>query len=209
MCVGIAIPVAMVVATVATGGVAAYGQYQEGQSKNKYYQYLADQNDAEAQAAEKTAEQQTTILQNEAAQKSKELQGDVRVVKGNQKAAMAAIGLTGVTADEILADTTNKAKLDEFNIRYNADIQSWAAKKVAAEKGQALRNQATLYRFAGKNAKQAAALNMTGTLLGTATSLLNMTSLFPSKDSNVTVGGKGGSTSIYQGRTVWSPSKIS
>lgn len=171
MCDPVTLTVTGVVLAAAAGGVAAYGQYQAGKSQDKYYKYLADQNEREAEAAQKTAEQQTTIAQNEAAQRAKELKGDVSRVKGAQRAAMAAMGIYGVTAEDILTDTTNRAKLDEANIRYNADISSWAAKKEAAEKGWALRNQSTLFRFAGKQARQAPAINMTSTLLGTASSI--------------------------------------
>lgn len=162
---------------VASGGLSAYGQYQAGQSQDKYYKYLADQNNLEAEAAQKTAEQQSTIAQNEAAQRSKELTGDIRTVKGNQKAAMAAMGIYGVTADEILSDTTNKAKLDMANIRYNADITSWAAKKEATEKGWALNNQAGLFRMSGTQAKTSSYINMGSTLLGTAASVAGIGAL--------------------------------
>lgn len=172
MCMAAALPIMAVVATAASGGIKAYGEYQQGKSQQKYYSYLAEQNEHEAEAAQKTAEQQTDIFQNEAAQRSKELQGDVRRAKGSQRAAMAAAGIYGVTADDIISDTINKAKLDAANIRYNADVQSWSANKEAVEKGWALRNQATLFRAAGKQARQTAAINMTSTLLGTASSVL-------------------------------------
>lgn len=158
----------------ATGGVAMYGQYQAGQSQDKYYKALADQNDKEAAMAQETADQQTTILQGEAAQKSKELKGDIRTVKGSQKAAMAAMGIYGVTADDIMADTTNKEKLDEANIRYNADVSSWSVKEGAKQKGWALTNQGSLYRMSGASAKTSSYINMTSTLLGTASSIALM-----------------------------------
>lgn len=164
---------------VAAGATKAYGQYQAGKAQDKYYRYLADQNDRQAEAEERTAEQKTSILQDQAAQRAKELKGDVSRVKGAQKAAMAAMGLSGVTEEDIMKDTANKAWLDEQNIRYNADISSWAIKKEAAERDIALRNQSTLYRFAGKQARQAAAINMASTLLGTASSIVGMK--FPSK----------------------------
>jgi hypothetical protein len=163
---------AAVTLTVASTGVSMYGQYQAGKTQQKYYNYLAEQNERAAEAAQRTAEQKTTIAQNEAAQRTKELKGDVARTIGAQKAAMAAMGLTGVSAEDILTDTANRAKIDEFNIRYGADIQSWAAKKGAAEEDIALRSQASLFRFAGKQARKAAAINMTSTLLGNASSLL-------------------------------------
>jgi len=158
----------------ATGGLAMYGQYQSGKSQDAYYKALADQNDKEAAMAKETADQQTSILQGEAAQKSKELQGDIRTVKGSQKAAMAAMGIYGVTADDIMADTTNKAKLDEANIRYNADVNSWSVKEQAKQKGWALTNQGSLYRMSGASARQSSYLNMGTTLLGTASSIALM-----------------------------------
>ena len=215
MCMAAALPIMSAVAMVAAGGVEAYGQYQAGKSQQKYYNYLADQNEREAEAAQKTAEQQTTIYQNEATLRSKELQGDVRRAKGTQKATMAAAGIYGVTADDIISDTINKAKLDAANIRYNADIQSWAVNKEAAEKGWALRNQASLFRVAGKQAQQTAAINMTSTLLGTASSVLgNMKFTDPGykyTGQKISYGGqtyKVTTPTDYSKVLQWSPSKL-
>lgn len=200
-----------IAATAAAGGISAYGQYQEGETQDKYYKYLAEQNEREAEAAMQTAEQRTTIAQNEAAQQAKELKGDVSRIIGGQKVAMAASGILGVTAEDILQDTINRAKLDEANIRYNADITSWAAKKEAIEQGWALRNQSTLFRFAGKQAKRAAMINMTTTLLGTASSIL-MGGGALSKGGGgggATTGGRGGQIIETQqyGKT-WSPYRL-
>jgi hypothetical protein len=217
MCDPVSLTVTGVVLAAAAGGVTAYGQYQSGKAQDKYYNYLAEQNEREAEAAQKTADQQSTIVQNEAAQKAKELKGDVSRVKGAQKAAMAAMGIYGVTADDILTDTTNKAKLDEANIRYNADVTSWSVNKEAAERGWALRNQSKLFRFAGKQAMTAAKINMTSTLLGTASSIALMGGSLGGvggKGSTVT-GGKGGVNTGMQPvgpggsmAPTWSPYKL-
>ncbi|RJO64158.1 MAG: hypothetical protein C4540_04570 [Candidatus Omnitrophota bacterium] len=209
MCDPVSLTITGVVLAAASGGMTAYGQYQAGQSQNKYYRYLADQNEREAEAIQKTAEEQTSIIQSEAAQRAKELKGDVSRVKGAQKAAMAAMGLTGVTAEDILNDTANRAKLDETNIRYNADIQSWAVNKEANERAIALRNQSTLYRFAGKAAKRTAEINMTTTLLGTASSVAGGFGGMGSSKGSTVVGGRGGQVIDTQqyGRT-WSPYKL-
>lgn len=207
------VTITAVTLVAAAGATKAYGEYQAGKSQQKYYEYLSEQNIREAEAAQKTAEMQTTIAQNEAAQRAKELKGDVSRVKGAQRAAMAAIGLTGVSAEDVLMDTVNRAKLDEFNIRYNADISSWAYKKEAAEKGWALRNQATLFRFAGKEARTAAALNMTSTILGTASSIIGMKGLF-AKGTPAVAGEKGYGLNTPQGVTnmgtwsKWTPQKL-
>ena len=218
MCDPVTLTVTGIVLASAAGGVAAYGQYQAGQASDAYYKALADQNDREAQMAKDTADQQTSILQNEAAQKSKELSGDVKTIKGTQKASMAAMGLYGITADDILGDTVNKAKLDAANIRYNADIQSWALKKEANERGWALNNQANAFRMAGKQAKTASYLNMTATLLGTASSIfsgLGKLNDLTGKGSVIT-GGQGGSivqtgpqsVGGHSFTTAWSPYKL-
>ena len=208
MCIPlVAYGVISVVLAAAASGVSAYGSYQEGKTQDKYYKYLADQNDREAEALQQTAEQQTTIAQNEAAQKSKELKGEVSTVKGAQAAAMAAMGIYGVTAQDVLNDTTNKAKLDEANIRYNADIQSWAARKEASDRGWALRNLSTLYRFAGKQARKAANLNMTSSLLGLASSLTILAGKGGGSKTEIQ-GGSGGKIIQTQNYgTTWSPYK--
>jgi len=126
---------------------------------------------------------------------------------------MAAMGIYGVTADDILTDTTNRAKLDAANIRYNADVASWSANKEASEKAWALRNQAKLYRFSGKNAKTAANINMANTLLGTASSIVSIGALSGfgagKGSSSVITGGQGGQTiQTQQFGTTWSPYKL-
>jgi len=55
MCDPVSLTVTGVVLAAAAGGVTAYGQYQAGKSQQKYYGYLADQNEREADAAQKTA----------------------------------------------------------------------------------------------------------------------------------------------------------
>lgn len=199
------------VLTAAAGGMAAYGQYSEGESQNKYYQYLADSNERQARALQKTAEDRVSLAQNEAANKAKELKGEVASVEGAQKAAMAANGIFGVTAEDIALDTFNKAKLDEGNIRYNADVQSWGIRKEAAEDEISLMEQSGLYRFAGKEARRAARINMTTTLLGTAGSMFLMGSKIPGGGGNS--GGKIISTGPqevagHKFTTAWSPNKL-
>jgi len=211
---GLILPVMAVATAAASGGIKAYGEYQQGKSQQKYYSYLAEQNERQAEAEERTAEQKTSIVQNEAAQRAKELKGDVARVKGAQKAAMAVMGIGGsVTEEDILKDTTNKAWLDEQNIRYNADVTSWSIKKETAERDIALRNQSVLFRLAGKQARQAAAINMTSTILGTASSIIGMKGLF-SKGTPAIPGQGGYSLDTPPGVTnmgtwsKWTPQKL-
>jgi hypothetical protein len=218
MCVGAVMPVMAVVATVASGGVSVYGQYQEGQSKNKYYQYLADQNERQASDIEKTAENQVTLIQDKAARDAKDLKNSTAKIAGTQKATMAAMGISGVTAEDIITDTFNKAKLDAANLRYNADIESWSTNKEASEQASALRSQSASFRFAGKEAKRAAGINMTSTLLGTAGSILG-SDLFKTNGlgykntgQKISYGGKNYKVTTptdYSKVLQWNPGKLS
>jgi len=212
MCDPVSLTVTGLVVTAAAGGMTAYGQYAEGQSKNKYYQYLADENEREANALEKTAENQVTLVQDKAAKDAKDLKNSTAKIAGTQKAAMAAAGIYGVTAEDIEGDTFNKSKLDEANIRYNADIESWNVNTEANEQANVLRSQAGLYKFAGKEAKRAAGINMTSTLLGTAGSMFLMGGALSGAGkggSSTITGGKGGKVIDTQqfGKT-WSPYKL-
>ncbi len=76
-----------------------------------------------------------------------------RQVLASQQAAMAANGmaLDSVTADDISYDTLKQSSLDELLIKYNANVNAFQA------------------RQAGKNAKTAARINATNTLIGSAT----------------------------------------
>jgi len=200
-----------IAAMAASGAMTAYGQYETGQAQDKYYRYLATQNELEAEAALKTGEQKTTIAQNEAAQRAKELKGEVATVEGAQRAAMAAMGISGVTTEDILKDTSNKARLDELNIRYSADIQSWLAQKEAKEQAWALKSQAGLFRFSGQQAKTASYINMTSTLLGTASSIAFMGAgglKVPAKPSGEIVQTGYQNVGGHGFQTAWSPSKL-
>lgn len=84
---------------------------------------------------------------------------------------MAAAGLQGVTADEIAADNISRQKLDEANLRYNADINSWEANEAAKYENYQYQEQARQSRTAGKNAKKSGKTQAFTTLLGTAASV--------------------------------------
>jgi len=181
--------------TVVAGVYTAVNQYQAGKADNKYYQYLAGQSEEEAKAKKEyakkqgeaivsTAEKQSHLIQESAGEDFKTLKKDEAQVLSSQRAALAANGidLSSVTAQDIASDTLSKAKLDEINIRYNADVKSWETKEEANYKKWALesgadidawnlRTRADQYRYAGKSALQTGKTQAFGTLLSTATSV--------------------------------------
>lgn len=194
MCDPVTLTITAAALAAASGGLSAYGAYQEGKATDKYYKYLANQNDEEANAVLKAGEQKATIAQNEGAKQSADLGRDVSVTAGSQRAAMAANGLSGsVTAADLAGDTFNKAKMDEEAIRYNADSTAWGAKTDADFQAWQLKGQAESYRMAGKNAKRAGTIKMTSSLLDTASSVAGgMAGMGSSGGGTAAVAGKGG-----------------
>lgn len=78
---------------------------------------------------------------------------------GQQRANLGASGFSGGTADDVLADTMYQAQLDALTTRYNYN-----------NKATALRQQATLQRASGKDARSAAYIKASASLLKGATS---------------------------------------
>lgn len=74
-----------------------------------------------------------------------------------QRAVMAANGISGVTADDILSDTAYKTALDAETIAYNAKQKAWES----TEEGR-------MDRISGKNAAAKGWGNALNTLIGTA-----------------------------------------
>lgn len=206
-------------------GVSSGVAFEQAKMQGAYYRALADQNFREANMAIETADLQTTIFQNEAAARSKELKSEEKTLEGAQIAAMAAMGIYGVTADDILKDSKNKAKLDEINLRYNADIQSWSARKEGRQEAWALRNQGELNLQARRNTLKAAKINMMATTLLGANNSFNASSfggsqyqkkqVTPQTTPRGTVTGNKGGTNTgpqnvngQQNVPTWSPYKL-
>lgn len=179
--------------TAVSGGLSAYGQVQQGEAQKKMYDYQAALNvqnavnlrrrtEEEKKALKSTSEANITVEQNAAMEESKILAADVARLSGSQKATIGALGVGGATAADILLDTTDKARLDQLAIRYNANLQSWRIREDtkqniwSLEEGTkqqewALGEEAKQYRFAGKEARRSGRLNAGITLLSTAASM--------------------------------------
>lgn len=179
MCVPLA--VAAIATTVAAGGYTAYSQYQAGQSQNKYYQYMSDQSRLEGQAALKQGEAQSTAIQDQAKLEGRQLSSNQSEFNASQRAALAASGVTGVTAEDITSSTFSKEKLDQALLRYNADTKSWEANTNASYKNWESNVQADQYGYQGKAAKYAGKTQAVGTLLSTAASVAAIGALAPAK----------------------------
>lgn len=159
--------------TAVSGGFAAYGQMQAGRAAQRQNEYNAQLAERQSELVRRTAEQNKTAEQLNAAGKSKTLAEKTAELEGTQKATAAASGVGGgsVTSADITADTITKSSLDQAAIKYNADINSWNIENEARGNEWMLKNRANQYRQAGKNAVDAGNINATSTLLNTATSV--------------------------------------
>jgi len=182
-----------------SGAVTAYGQYAQGKATAKMYQYQQYLSQQQAAITRKYAEEQKksleetavaniTGVQGAAAEESKSLFRQVAKIAGQQRATVGTLGIGGVTAADIAADTFDKSKMDEIAIRFNADMRSWEIKDRAKKgiwalgeetkfKAWSLESEAVGYGVAAKNARKAANINTAGTLLATAGSMAGMGAL--------------------------------
>ncbi len=166
--------------SVASGGFQAYNQYKQGVAESKYNNYLATQSENEGKAALAAGQKQSELVQDSAKEQGKSFKRGAAEFNSAQRAAMAAMGVEGVTAEDVASDTFNKQRMDELAIRYNADVKSWETTTQAANQNWQSQEQAKQYRYAAKNAKQAGKTAAFTTLLSTAASTASMMGGMPS-----------------------------
>lgn len=173
---------------VAGGVMQARSQYQAGMASAAYNDYLSKQAEQEAIATERVGKAQSAAIQETAAFRSKGLARSQAKESSSQRAALAAAGVQGVSAENIVGDTSNVQAMDRATLRYNADLDSWQTMTDSTYRAYAARNQASQYKAAAGFERSAAKRNAFTTLLGTATSVL---SPFAAK-SNFAIPGFGG-----------------
>lgn len=180
--------VAAIGLTVAGGASSAYSQYQTGAAQNKYYNQMAENSNTEAgyalaegQQALKAGELQSKLIQDTQAQEGKALKTQHAEFNAASRAALAANGVYGVTAQDIETSNISKERLDEMALRYNADVKSWEVGVDAQYKNQGKKYsawqsniQADQYRYQGKAAAYAGKVGAFTTLLSTAASVAAM-----------------------------------
>lgn len=161
-------------AALAGTGIAAYGSYQQGQAQEAQANYQAAVAVRQADMSQRAADQNIHATQAQAAEDSKELNRKYAILEGAQRAAFGAeIGGGSVTEGDVATDTFTKRKYDEANIRYNADLKSWAIKEGSMGEQWGLKTQADQYTYSGKNSRKAGIISGTGTIfsgVGNATS---------------------------------------
>lgn len=166
-------PVTIAVVTGATlsaaGGVtSAVSSYRQGAAMDKYYNSLADQRVQEGQAAIDQAQRQSEVIQDTAKVEGKKLKTDQARFNSSVRAQLAAQGITGVTAEDIVTGNLTNERMDEILLRRNADVKSWEARTQGNYANWQAQNEATQLRFVGKQEKRAGKMKMYSTLLSTA-----------------------------------------
>lgn len=159
--------------TMAAGGYAAYAQVEAGKAQQKRNEYEAQLAEVQAGLVRRTAEQNKTLGQDIASQRSKTLAQKTAELAGTQKATAAASGIGGgsVTTADIAKDTVTKDALDKAAIKYNADIDAWNIEQGTRGKEWALKSRAKQFRTAGRHAVRASKIAATSTLLSSAASV--------------------------------------
>lgn len=166
----VALAVTGIVLAVSGGAISAFGQYQSGQAQKKMYDYQAAVATRQQEMAQQAADTNVKLTQFQASEDTAQLNKKYALVEGAQKATRAAQGVGGgsVTEGDIATDTFKNQTLDEMNIRYNADLKSWAIRNQAAGEIWGLETQKNQYTYAGKNAATAGAISSAGTIFSTA-----------------------------------------
>jgi hypothetical protein len=159
----------VVAAVVASGVMKAGGSIAQGQAQSNMYKYQANVAEQQKALNTKFANVNIGLTQDAAAQEAKKTGRAYAGLEGTQKATMGAMGIGGVTAEDILSDTQRRQREDEISIRYGADLKSWQLKTEADYENWGLSNQQRQYKMAGANARKQGYLGAVTSLLDTAT----------------------------------------
>jgi hypothetical protein len=170
MCAPIA-ALAPVALQVGFGAYSAYNQLQQGKAEQNYYNSVAENRRRQGEIDLQVGQRQSEMIQDKAKAEGKQLKRSQAEFNASQQVALASQGITGVTADDIAASTIDKERLDELNLRYNADVASWETNTDATYRKYAADVEAQNYQYAGKMARSASKRNAFNTLLGTAASV--------------------------------------
>lgn len=163
------IAAAAVVSAVASGGVAAYGSYQQGQAQKAQYNYQAAVAQQQANLAQRNADQNSTIVAQQGAAQSQAAARKALQVQGAQTAAMAANGVAGsVTSSDVKVDAFDTAKLDQLSIQYNTNLKQYGIQNDAQGQIFGLNTESQEDQIAGKNAEFAGNIGAASSILSTA-----------------------------------------
>lgn len=158
--------------TALSGGVSAYGAYQQGQAQKNMLKYQSEAAATQQKIAKQTADANITGVQTEAAMKSGMLSRQQATVKGAQAAQAGAQGIGGsVTGVDIAKDTFTKQQMDQMTLQYNANVKSWGITNRMNAELWGLGTQEEQYSMGAENAGRAGTISAAGSLLNTASQI--------------------------------------
>lgn len=158
-------------AMVVAGAYTMFSQYQQGKAQEKMYQAQADQARQEAIIAQQQADAQAELIQDKGKEESKILRRQQMKFLANQQAHLAAMGISGVSASDIIADTLTVQNMDKATLQWNTDQGAWEAKTQGTYQAWQSNNNAAMSDAAKYNTRKATNMNMTSTFLTTAASV--------------------------------------
>ncbi len=161
----------MVVGTIVTTAYSAYAQYQQGLAQEAMWQAEADMATAKAASERERADIKSDMAQDQGMAEDRKLKRRQLQLIGKQKAELAAMGISGVTAEDIMSDTLQVQDMDTATLHYNADLASWEAKTTGDYNEWALKNEAAMARASKINTRKATRTAITGTLIDGAVSI--------------------------------------
>lgn len=167
---GAALPVAIGLQVAGTALSAEAGKANAAATEG-YYRFLAGQSDKNAELTELAGQRQARGIQDAAAGTYGQHLRAKKQFLGAQRAAGAAAGVSGATAEDLARDTEDKAALDEMAIRFNADSSSDEVLRQAGLTAFNQRSEADGYRMSADEAKRAGKINYLTTLIGGASSV--------------------------------------
>jgi hypothetical protein len=161
-------------ATVASGAYSAHSQYAQGLAQKNLYEAQAAQAREQGALAIRESERQSTLVQDTAKEEGRRLKESQAEFNASSRAAMAAAGVYGGTAEDILSSNISKEQRDEMALRYNADVKSWEAITQGRYSKWASDVESENLEYAGRQAKKSGKRAAIGTLLGTAGQAFSM-----------------------------------
>lgn len=163
----IIVGVSAAVLAVAAGTAGTIAAYQQGRAQEEMYQAEADMAYKQAAAAKEEAQREQELIQDQAAADSKKLRREQLRMLARQKASLAAMGISGVTAEDIIADTTRIQEEDKSTLRWNADTASWEAKTRGDFQSWQYQVQGVLARQSARNVHKQTNIGLVKNILDT------------------------------------------
>lgn len=161
-------------ASLLSGAVGAFGAYQQGQQTSAMNKYQSQVLQQQSMLAQRAADANTTIVQNQGAEQSKALARKTAILAGAQAASEAANGTAGsVTSNDIKLDTFDTAKLDQMAIQYNTNLKTWGIQEGLHGEQWQLGVESDQYRKAARNASTTGYINAGTSILGSASQIAN------------------------------------